>query len=217
MMILGNNPMFFATGASSRSYNGRRPAIMAAGLLLATLGLSTGSAAFAGQKAPAAPAADPTVTFLAGNRLHDKSVIQTASGLQYKVLTPGDGGAKPTDADVALVNYEGKLTDGTTFDKSVQPTPMPITAVVPGFSEALKLMAKGAKYRFWIPPSLGYGAEASGPIPANSVLVFDVEMLDFLPEATVRQMMQDQQAADSAAGQGAPPPAAPATDAAPKP
>jgi len=215
-MILGNNPMFFVAGTSSRSFSGRRTAIMAAGFLLATLGMSTGTAAATGQAAPVAPAADPGTTFLAGNRLHDKGVTQTASGLQYKVLTPGDGGAKPTDADVALVNYEGKLIDGTTFDKSTQPTPMPITAVVPGFSEALKLMPKGAKYRFWIPPSLGYGAEASGPIPANSVLVFDVEMLDFLPEATVRQMMQEEQAADSAAGQGAPPPAPPATDAPPK-
>ena len=123
-----------------------------------------------------------------------RGVMTTASGLQYKVLEPGQkGGAKPTDADVALVNYEGKLLDGTTFDKSQQPTPLPVTGVVPGFSEALKLMPKGGKYRFWLKPSLGYGDKASGPIPANSTLVFDVELLDFLPQSVVQQMQAQQQ------------------------
>ena len=123
-----------------------------------------------------------------------KGVVTTASGLQYKVLTAGKpGAAKPTDADVALVNYEGKLLNGTTFDKSQQPTPLPVTGVVPGFSEALKLMPKGSKYRFWLKPSLGYGDKASGPIPANSTLIFDVELLDFLPQSVVQQMQAQQQ------------------------
>jgi hypothetical protein len=65
--------------------------------------------------------------------------------------------------------------------------------VVPGFSEALKLMPKGSKYRVWIKPSLGYGDKVTGPIPANSVLAFDIEMLDFMPEATLRQMQMQQQ------------------------
>ena len=68
------------------------------------------------------------------------SVVTTASGLKYKVLEPGKGGAHPTDTDVALVNYEGRLINGTTFDKSQQPTPMPVAGVVPGFAEALKSM-----------------------------------------------------------------------------
>jgi hypothetical protein len=123
-----------------------------------------------------------------------RGVVVTASGLQYKVISPGKpGAAKPTDADVALVNYEGKLLNGTTFDKSQQPTPMPVTGVVPGFSEALKLMPKGAKYRFWLKPSLGYGDKATGPIPANSTLVFDVELLDFLPQSVVQQMQAQAQ------------------------
>ena len=129
-----------------------------------------------------------------------RGVVVTASGLQYKVITPGKAGAaKPTDADVALVNYEGKLLNGTTFDKSQQPTPMPVTGVVPGFSEALKLMPKGSKYRFWLKPSLGYGDKATGPIPANSTLVFDVELLDFLPQSVVQQMQ-----AQAQMGRGAP-------------
>lgn len=131
-----------------------------------------------------------------------KGVVTTASGLQYQVLSPGSG-AKPTDADVVLVNYEGKLLNGTTFDKSQQPTPFPVTGVVKGFSEGLKLMPKGAKYRFWIKPSLGYGAETKGPIPGNSVLVFDVELLDFLPEAVIRQMQMQQQMGGAAGAAGA--------------
>lgn len=131
-----------------------------------------------------------------------KGVMTTPSGLQYKVLEKGTGTAKPTDTDVALVEYEGKLLNGTTFDKSQQPTPMPVAGVVPGFSEALKLMPKGSKYRVWIKPSLGYGDKATGPIPANSALVFDVKLLDFLPESVVRQM-QAQQGAGGMPG-GAP-------------
>ena len=119
-------------------------------------------------------------------------VVTTASGLQYQVLKAGQG-ASPTDTDITLVQYEGKLLDGTTFDKSQQPTPMPVSGVVPGFSEGLKLMKKGAKYRFWLKPDLAYGAEAKGPIPANSTLTFDVELIDFLPEATIRQLQQQQQ------------------------
>lgn len=118
-------------------------------------------------------------------------VVTTASGLQYKVLTPGSG-PRPTATDVALIDYEGKLLDGTTFDKSQRPTPMPVSGVVPGFSEALKLMPKGSKYRVWLKPELGYGDRATGPIPANSTLVFDIELLDFLPEAVVRQMQAQQ-------------------------
>jgi hypothetical protein len=130
-------------------------------------------------------------------------VTTTPSGLQYKVLQPGQrGAAKPTDADVALVNYEGKLLNGTTFDKSQQPTPMPVAGVVPGFSEALKLMPKGAKYRIWIKPSLGYGDRSAGPIPANSTLTFDVELIDFLPQAVVQQMQAQAQA--RMGGMGAP-------------
>lgn len=138
--------------------------------------------------------------FFSRNARH-KGVVTTASGLQYQILSPG-AGAKPTDSDVVLVNYEGKLLDGTTFDKSQQPTPFPVTGVVKGFSEGLKLMPKGAKYRFWIKPSLGYGDKASGPIPANSVLVFDVELLDFLPEAVIRQMQMQQQMRGAGAGAG---------------
>lgn len=149
--------------------------------------------------AAAAPG-DPVTDFLARNKRH-KGVVETASGLQYQIIAPGTG-PHPTDTDVTLVNYEGKLLDGTTFDKSQQPTPMPVTGVVPGFSEALKLMSKGAKYRFWIKPSLGYGGprpEGAPPMDpqmeklSKNVLMFDVELIEFLPMETVRRMQMQQQ------------------------
>ncbi len=118
----------------------------------------------------------------------------TTSGLRYKVLKPGTG-PHPTDSDVALVRYDGKLMNGTVFDKADQPTPLPVARMIPGFTEGLKLMNKGAKYRFWIKPELAYGAEDRGPIPANSTLQFDVELIEFMSEAQIRamqQMMQQQ-------------------------
>ena len=141
---------------------------------------------------------DPNATVLAANR-HKAGVVVPPSGLQYKLRTKGVGGPSPTDADVALVMYEGKLANGQMFDASQQPSPLPVAGVVPGFSEGLKLMHKGDKMRFWIPPALGYGKDekrdpATGKvaIPANSVLVFDVQLLDFKSEAVVRQMMMQQ-------------------------
>jgi len=148
---------------------------------------------------------DPAAVFLRHNRSGNSKVVETASGLQYQVLKPGTGAAKPTDDDIVLVNYEGKLTNGTTFDASQQPTPMPVKEVVPGFSEGLKLMSKGAKYRFWIPPALGYKDKAAGPIPPNSVLVFDLELLDWKSEAEIRQMQMMQQMMQQQGARGATP------------
>ena len=129
---------------------------------------------------PAAPLT-PQQRFLQHNRLADRTVHQTPSGLQYKVLAAGRGTARPGATDVAQVNYVGRLTDGTEFDRSQAPVAMPLDQVVPGFSEAIRLMPRGARYRFWLPPALGYGDRAAGPIPPGSILVFDVELIDFAP------------------------------------
>jgi FKBP-type peptidyl-prolyl cis-trans isomerase FkpA len=160
---------------------------------------------------------DPAAIFLAKNARQD-GVRTTASGLQYKMLTPGAGKATPTDDDVALITYTGTLTNGAPFDRSPQPTPMPASGVVPGFAEAMKLMPKGSKYRFWIPPALGYGdkdqKDPSGhvAIPAHSVLVFDVDMLDWKSEAEIQMMQQlmQQRMQQAHPGQGAPGAGAPA-------
>ncbi|UVO55277.1 FKBP-type peptidyl-prolyl cis-trans isomerase [Sphingomonas sp. SUN039] len=131
-------------------------------------------------------------------------VVTTASGLQYQVIKKGEGGATPTDADVALVNYKGSLRDGKVFDQA-QRAPFPVTGVVAGFSEALKLMPRGSTYRIWIPPTLGYGAQAQGDaIPANSLLVFDVDMIDFKNQAELQAQMQAMQAQGQLPGVGAP-------------
>jgi FKBP-type peptidyl-prolyl cis-trans isomerase FkpA len=138
-------------------------------------------------------------------------VVETASGLQYRVLEPGEGDATPTDTDLVLVNYVGKFRNGETFDESRQPTPMSPKGVVPGFGEGLKLMPKGSKFRFWIKPELAYGAEPQRDprtgqevMPGDSLLVFDVEMVDFVPEAVVQQMQQQQMMMQGMPGGAAP-------------
>lgn len=128
--------------------------------------------------------------------------------LGFKTLRAGKG-PMPTDTDVALVTYVGKLKDGTVFDQSPQPVPFPVSGVVPGFSQGLKRMQRGGRYQLIIPPQLGYGSKATGPIPANSTLVFDVQLLDFKSEAEIRQaqMMQQMMGQQGAgAAPGGPPP-----------
>ncbi len=130
--------------------------------------------------------------FLAANADED-GVETTASGLQYKVITPGEG-PSPTVTDTALVKYEGTLRDGTVFDANEQ-APMPVGAVVPGFSEALQLMQKGGEYRIWIPSDLAYGEASPGEgVPANSLLIFDVTLLDFISAAQMEELRQQMQA-----------------------
>ena len=127
--------------------------------------------------------------FLAANAGED-GVETTASGLQYKVIKPGEG-ASPTATDTALVKYEGRLRDGTIFDANEQ-TPMPVGGVVPGFSEALQLMQK---YRIWIPSELAYGESSPGEeIPSNSLLIFDVTLLDYISAAQMEELRQQMQA-----------------------
>jgi FKBP-type peptidyl-prolyl cis-trans isomerase FkpA len=117
--------------------------------------------------------------------------VTTTSGLMFQTVKAGAGN-KPGDSDVALVDYKGTLKDGKTFDANER-APLPVAGMIPGFTEALKLMQVGGKYRFCIPPALGYGAAAQGPIPANSVLFFDVTLLDFRSQAEIQAMQQQMQ------------------------
>jgi FKBP-type peptidyl-prolyl cis-trans isomerase FklB len=111
----------------------------------------------------------------------EKGVITTASGLQYKVIAAGDKKAPPvTAADMVTVNYRGKLLDGTEFDSSYargMPATFPVSGVIKGWQEALVLMKPGAKYQLVIPPGLAYGPQPKPQIPANSLLIFDVELI----------------------------------------
>ncbi len=104
----------------------------------------------------------------------------TSSGLGYKVLKKGTG-KSPTATDVVTVHYEGKLTNGKVFDSSYQrgePASFPLNRVIAGWTEGLQLMQTGGKYEFYIPANLAYGDRATGSIPANSPLIFTVELID---------------------------------------
>ncbi|HEX5843776.1 MAG TPA: FKBP-type peptidyl-prolyl cis-trans isomerase [Pseudomonas sp.] len=109
-----------------------------------------------------------------------EGVTTTASGLQYEVVQKAEG-AQPKATDVVTVHYEGKLTDGSVFDSSIErgsPIDLPVSGVIPGWVEGLQLMHVGEKYKLYIPSELAYGEQSPTPaIPANSVLVFDLELI----------------------------------------
>ncbi|WP_060484558.1 FKBP-type peptidyl-prolyl cis-trans isomerase [Pseudomonas sp. NBRC 111123] len=133
----------------------------------------------AAAKAEAAAAAGKE--FLAENAKRD-GITTLASGLQFEVLTAGEG-AKPTRESNVRTHYHGTLIDGTVFDSSYdrgQPAEFPVGGVIAGWTEALQLMNAGSKWRLYVPSELAYGAQGVGSIPPHSVLVFDVELLDVL-------------------------------------
>lgn len=117
--------------------------------------------------------------FLADNK-QDKRVKETASGLQYIVEKEGEG-KQPTATSEVTVHYTGRLLDGTVFDSSVnrgEPATFPLNQVIPGWTEGVQLMKEGAKYRFFIPSDLAYGASGiPNAIPPHSTLIFDVELI----------------------------------------
>ena len=118
--------------------------------------------------------------FLAENAKKD-GIKVTESGLQYEVITEGDG-ASPKATDVVKVHYEGTLISGQIFDSSIkrgEPAVFGVNQVIPGWVEALQLMSEGAKWRLYIPSELGYGAHGAGEmIPPHSTLIFDVELIE---------------------------------------
>jgi FKBP-type peptidyl-prolyl cis-trans isomerase FklB len=117
--------------------------------------------------------------FLETNQ-HKPGVVALPSGLQYEMITEGTG-AKPFASNKVTCHYHGTLIDGTVFDSSVQrgqPATFPLNAVIKGWTEGLQLMPTGSKWRFFIPPHLGYGErQVSAQIGPNSTLVFEVELL----------------------------------------
>ena len=133
-------------------------------------------------KASAAGAKNKTqgAAFLAKNKTV-KGVYTTPSGLQYMVLRQG-AGPRPKPSQHVRVNYRGTLLDDTVFDSSYdrgQPAEFGLDQVIPGWAEGVSLMPVGAKYRFWIPGDLAYGAKGTpgGPVGPNATLVFDVELM----------------------------------------
>jgi FKBP-type peptidyl-prolyl cis-trans isomerase FklB len=108
-------------------------------------------------------------------------IVALPSGLQYEIITEGTG-AKPSATSNVTCHYHGTLIDGTVFDSSVQrgqPATFPLNKVIKGWTEGLQLMPSGSKWRFFIPPHLGYGdRQVSAQIGPNSTLIFEVELLD---------------------------------------
>ncbi|WP_448581259.1 FKBP-type peptidyl-prolyl cis-trans isomerase [Thermaurantiacus sp.] len=169
----------------SSSLPGPAPSGLAKWIAAALVGVAAMAAlAWAGTRSVAEPAA-LVQGFLAANA-KKPGVTRLPSGLQVEVLKPAAGSNMPSQppgpADFVLVHYEGRLADGTVFDSSYargEPAAFRVSDVIPGFAEALQQMQPGEKQRITIPPELGYGAEGAGNgvIPPNSVLVFEVELL----------------------------------------
>lgn len=118
--------------------------------------------------------------FLAENK-NKEGVITTESGLQYKIITEGNGPIPTADNQVS-VYYKGTRLDGTEFDstKEGSPAKFAVTGVIRGWTEALQLMPVGSKWILYVPPSLGYGEQDRGKIKANDLLIFEIELLEIV-------------------------------------
>lgn len=116
--------------------------------------------------------------FLAANK-EKEGVVETESGLQYKIEVEG-AGISPEETDTVEVNYEGRLIDGTVFDSSYdrgESVKFSLNRVIKGWTEGLTYAKEGGKIQLYIPAELGYGQRGTGPIPGNSTLIFDIELV----------------------------------------
>ncbi|MCW8945197.1 MAG: FKBP-type peptidyl-prolyl cis-trans isomerase [Sedimenticola sp.] len=142
------------------------------------------------EKAEAAIAAKQTGDKFLEQNGAKEGVVVLPSGLQYQVIQPGEGDTPPAGAEVT-VHYRGTLITGKEFDSSYarnEPTSFSLNGVIPGFSEGLSLMNKGAKWKLFIPSSLGYGeVGAPGAIGPNETLIFEVELISITPAAAMEQ------------------------------
>ena len=153
-----------------------RRLLIAVGLTLALAGCGNGRQAQANLAA--------ANTFMAANA-KAPGVRALPSGVQYKIVASGPaGGLRPGPGDEVKVNYEGKLLSGKVFDSSFErgtPADFPLGGLIPAWVEALQQMRPGDEWVLYVPPSMGYGDKAAGPIPPNSVLIFRIQLLGVLP------------------------------------
>jgi FKBP-type peptidyl-prolyl cis-trans isomerase FkpA len=125
------------------------------------------------------PVIEAGKAFMVNNKKR-AGIKTTASGIQYEVLKDAQG-PKPKATDTVVVNYVGKLINGTEFDNSAKtgkPIEFPLNRVIKGWTEGLQLMPIGSKYKFYIPYNLAYGVNGTGPIPGGATLIFEVELLN---------------------------------------
>ena len=130
------------------------------------------------QRAIASEGLGAAESYLKKNKAENPGVIETRSGLQYKIIKKGTG-KSPSSMDQVRVHYEGKLIDGTIFDSSYEkgePYVTRLNAVIKGWTEGVQLMKEGSEYEFFIHPRLAYGERKNNNIPPNSVLLFKVEL-----------------------------------------
>jgi hypothetical protein len=128
------------------------------------------------------PNIDQGKAFMATNKKRPE-VKETASGIQYEVVTMGTG-AKPVDSSIVKVHYRGTYLNGEQFDSSRdrgQPITFSLGQVIVGWKEALQLMPIGSRFKFWIPYNLAYGLQDYNGIPGGSTLAFDIELIDIVP------------------------------------
>ena len=156
-----------------------RSSLIATFTLLLTSALLPGLAALQGPPRPTTIPAPPDVSAA------PKDAVTLPSGLASRVLKPGTGTAKPGATDMVTVHYTGWTTDGKMFDSSVvrnEPNTFPLDRVVKGWGEGVQLMTVGEKRRLWIPEALAYKGQPGRPA---GMLVFDIELLEFMPPPTV--------------------------------
>ncbi len=138
----------------------------------------------------AASAADTAAKAWMANNAKQPGVVSLPNGLQYKILASGPAtGAHPRPQDQIKIQYEGKLTNGTVFDSTMQegvPHVFPLGGLIPGWVAGLQLMRPGDDWILYVPPELGYGAHpeehGADQIPANAVLIFRIQLIDTLPD-----------------------------------
>lgn len=151
--------------------------------LLTVLALTLSLAACNGQREAKANLA-ASASFMAAN-LKAPGVKTLPSGVQYRIVSSGPAdGPHPGPNDEVKVNYEGKLLDGKVFDSSFargEPADFALGGLIPAWVEALQQMRPGDEWILYVPPEMGYGDKASGPIPPNSVLIFKIQLLGVLP------------------------------------
>ena len=117
--------------------------------------------------------------FLKDNKSQNEDIQETKSGLQYRIIKKGSGKSPDSSSDQVRVHYEGKLVDGTIFDSSYkkgEPFVTRLNRVIKGWTEGIQLMSEGSEFEFFIHPRLAYGPRKNNNIPANSVLIFKVEL-----------------------------------------
>lgn len=113
----------------------------------------------------------------------EEGVVTAESGLAYKIIELGEGNF-PKGIDTVEVNYKGTLIDGTVFDSSYdrgEPAKFPLDRVIPGWTEGMTYIKEGGKIELYVPSTLGYGPRQAGSIPANSTLIFEVELIKIYP------------------------------------